>query len=89
MANIVLKQDDQSDDTHRYHFVEDGTQQAHLQDLRHEHPDDDEHQHTHERIRRTRLAHHPVAVVEHHSHQQDVNYIFYAKIEKHLPISKI
>ena len=83
LTDILLEQHDQGDDTHTDQLVENRAKQSHLQHLRHEKPDDDEHHNTREHVQRARVAHQPIDVVEHQCYQQDVDDIFQSKLKKH------
>ena len=53
LSDVFLEDDHDDDDTYRHQLVEDGSQQAHLQDLRHEEPYHDEDHDAHEDVQRT------------------------------------
>ena len=52
LTDILLENHNDSNDTHRYQFIEDSTQQFHFQNLRHKDPHQDEDHDTHKDIQR-------------------------------------
>ena len=83
VSYLLLKKNDEPDDTDRDKLVHNAAQQAHLQHLTYDEPHDDKYHDTDEDIQRTRLFHQPVKIVEHQCHQHDVYHVFYSKWEKH------
>ena len=83
LANLLLEQYDECDNTHANQFVEDGAHQTHLEHLTDKQPDEHKHHDSDEHVQRTALFHQPVDVIEHQGYQQDINGIFYSKIERH------
>ena len=84
LAYLFLEEDEQGQYTHAYQFVHDGSQQTHLEYMGHEEPQHHKHHDADEHIERPAFLHQPVDVVEQQRHQQDVDYVFYAKIKKHV-----
>ena len=84
LADVLLEEDNQSDNTYRDHFVQDAAQQSHLQHLRHHEPQHDEDHDAHEHRQRPRLLHESVDVVHHGGDQHDVDDILQSEFEKHL-----
>ena len=80
MANLFLKEDDERQNTDVHEVVENAAEQAHLEHLRHEKPDDDEDEYAVEDVGRTRLAHQFVDVVEQTGNGQYVDYVYYSKV---------
>ena len=75
-TDIFLEEHDQRNHTHTDQLVENGAKQAHLDDLRHEEPDDDKHHDADEHIQGTRLTHQTVDVEQHQRHQKDIDNIY-------------
>lgn len=79
-AYFFLKQDYQGQTTHIDHLVENRTQQAHFKHLRHQNPYQDKHDDARKDVGRARLLHQFVDVVQNQRYQQDINGIFYSKV---------
>ena len=75
-ADVVLEQHDERDGSHLDQLVEDGPQQPHFQDLRHEQPQQDEDEHSGENLHRAGLLHELVGVVEQEGDGEYVDDIF-------------
>ena len=82
-AYLFLKEHYQSDYTHAYQLVHNGTQESHLKHLAHEEPHHYEHDNTDEDIERAALLHQTVDVVEHQGDKQYVDDVFYSEC-KHI-----
>ena len=84
---LLLKQYDKGQNAHAYQFVEDRTEQLHLQNIAHKEPYDDEDHDADEHIQRAALLHQAIDVVEQQGDKDDVDDVFYAKIKKHSRLS--
>ena len=83
LADVLLKEYDESNDSYTHEFVHDGTEQPHLENLGNKEPHHHKHHDAHEDVERPRLLHQFIDIVEDDSHQQDVNHVFQSKIKKH------
>ena len=79
--DIFLEEDDKGQDTHADEFVEDGTHQSHLYDLRHNDPCHDKHQDAIEHVEASRCFHQLVYVIKQKRYAEYVDNIFYPEIK--------
>ena len=83
LANLILEQNQQGDGTDADDTIQQRPQQAHLQNLGDEQPEDDEEEHTKEDVQRARFLHQAVGIVQENGYQQDVYEVFEAEGEEH------
>lgn len=80
-SDVFLEEDDKGQDTHADEFVEDGTHQSHLYDLRHNDPCHDKHQDAIEHVEASRCFHQLVYVIKQKRYAEYVDNIFYPEIK--------
>ena len=79
----VNQEDDKCYHTHAHQLVKDGTEQLHLQYLRHYQPDQYEYQDTRKHIDGAGSFHQLIRIVKQKCNQQNIDNIFYSNIKKH------
>ena len=78
-SDFFLKHYDQSQHTHAYKLVEYGSEQAQIEYLRNENPNNDEEKNTCEDIGGTGTLHQPINVVHQQGYKQNVYDVFDTK----------
>ena len=66
--DLILKQNNQRQDSHTHQFVENGAQELHLEHLRYNQPNKNKHQDTGEHINRSGGFHQLISVIKQESH---------------------
>ena len=82
-ADVVLEQHDQGECAYADEFVEDGTEQSHLEHLGDDNPESEEDEDAIEDVERAGVAHQAVDVVEQEGDKENVDGVFDSEIEGH------